>query len=96
MTYRGTFGKLRAFMELSFNRPGGHNYNFTPKSLSILYRNLGLKAVDTLITDTPAYRLTRSIPFRIILGIFYLFNSFSKKGKIICHVVKIEDMKNCP
>ena len=96
MTYRGTFGELKAFMERSFNRSDGHNFNFTPKSLSILYQNLKLRVVETIITDTPAYRLSRSIPFRIILGTFYFLNAISKKGKIICHVLKKGDTQNAP
>ena len=94
MTYRGTFGGLKAFMDRSFHRASGHNYNFTPNFLSMLYQKLGLKIVDTIITDTPAHRLTQNIPFRIILEVFYLLNRFSKKGKIICSVLTVEAGKN--
>jgi SAM-dependent methyltransferase len=90
ITYRGTFGRLKAFMERSFHRSGGHNFNFTPKSLDILYQTLGLKVLDTIIADIPSHRFTRNIPYRIVIDIFHLLNKLSKKGKSVCHALTIE------
>lgn len=87
MTYRLSFGQLKYFMEQSFHRYGGHNYNFTHSSLELQYKNAGVKILNTIITDTPSNRLTSNIPFRMILEVFYLFNYLFNKGKIICHIL---------
>ncbi|MDP3014602.1 MAG: methyltransferase domain-containing protein, partial [Candidatus Subteraquimicrobiales bacterium] len=88
MTYKLSFGRIKYFMEQGFNRINGHNYNFVHKSLELLYMKNGLKIADTVITDTPSNRLTKSIAFRAIIEMFYLLNSTFRKGKIICHVLK--------
>ncbi len=88
LTYRLSFGKYYSLMAQSFNRAGGHNFNFIPGSLEKLYEKLGFQIIETVITDTPSDRLTKSIIFKIILEIFYFANKVTNKGKIICHVLK--------
>lgn len=88
MIYRITFGKISWFMEKSFHRSGGHNFNFAAKSLDDLFRRNGLRVVKTIVTDTPAERFTSSGLFLIALRTFYFLNRMFGKGKIICYVVK--------
>jgi len=87
MSYRLSFGNLRFLMEQSFNRMSGHNYNFVFETLDFIYRQTEFKILDTIITDTPAERLTESITMRFLLNLFYVFNKIFKKGKIICHIL---------
>lgn len=86
--YRISFGRANGLFQTSFNRAGGHNYNFVPKTLEGIYRRNGLKIVRSVITDTPSEKLTKSVPFKMALDMFYLMNRMLGKGKIICHVLK--------
>jgi ubiquinone/menaquinone biosynthesis C-methylase UbiE len=89
VTYKMSFGKYYALMDQSFNRAGGHNYNFTPQSLEMLYGEAGLIILKTIITDTPAERLTQSSVFRAVLKTFYMANRISGYGKIVCHALAL-------
>ncbi|MCP4396869.1 MAG: class I SAM-dependent methyltransferase [bacterium] len=90
LTYRLSLGYVKLFMEKSFfSIPCSHNYNFTPYALKRLYERNGFQILQTIITDTPSFRLSKSLIFRGILETFYLANSISGKGKIICHVIKV-------
>ncbi|MDA8134966.1 MAG: class I SAM-dependent methyltransferase [Desulfobacteraceae bacterium] len=86
--YRVSFGKMNTLLMMSFNRGGGHNYNFVSKSLENLYCRNNLKIIKSIITDTASEKLTKSIPFKAVLELFYCANKFLGKGKIICHVLK--------
>ncbi|MBF0466917.1 MAG: class I SAM-dependent methyltransferase [Nitrospirae bacterium] len=88
ITYRLSGGRLKYFMHQSFNRDGGHNYNFVKKSLDLLYKKHCFDVLEVIITDTPSIRLTKSIFFKVILELFYKMNSIKGKGKIICYVSK--------
>lgn len=85
--YRLSFGKFNTLMRMSFNRAGGHNYNFVSKSLEQIYRKHGLRVIKSIITDTPSEKLTENFSFKVILEIFYAINRLFGKGKIICHVL---------
>ncbi len=85
--YRLSFGRIDALMQMSFNRAGGHNYNFVPGSLVRIWRKHGLRVVRSIITDTPSGKLTGNFCFKVILEIFYAMNRLLGKGKIICHVL---------
>ncbi len=87
-TYWLSGGLFVALIKKSFNRDGGHNYNFTPGTLDKLYKKLGFSIEKTIITDTPSKKLTNSIMFQLILNIFYFLNHLSGKGKIVCHIVR--------
>jgi len=86
--YRISFGKMSTLLMMSFNRDGGHNYNFVAKSLENLYRRHNLKIIKAIITDTASAKLTHNGPFKLILELFYCANKLLGKGKIICHVLK--------
>jgi 2-polyprenyl-3-methyl-5-hydroxy-6-metoxy-1,4-benzoquinol methylase len=86
--YRISFGKLNALIAMSFNRAGGHNYNFVGRSLEGLYRKNSLRIIKSVITDTPSEKLTDDLFFKGILELFYSANRLLGLGKIICHVLK--------
>ena len=86
--YRTSGGRIYSLMEQSFNRIGGHNYNFVAKSLEQVYHKTGFEIVETIVTDTPSYRISNNLVFRFVLEVFYLVNKAFGKGKIICHVLK--------
>lgn len=88
IVYRISFGKMNTLLKMSFNRDGGHNYNFVAKSLEDLYCRNKLKIIKSLITDTSSEKLTNNLPFKVILKLFYCANKLLGKGKIICHVLK--------
>lgn len=88
LTYVLSFGRVKTFIEQSFNRIYGHNYNFVDPTLRFVYERTGLEIVDSLITDTSSERLATSVLFKGALELFYLLNRLAGKGKIICHVVK--------
>ena len=90
--YRISFGRLSGLLQTSFNRAGGHNYNFVAKSLEQLYQKNNLKIIKSVITDTPSEKLTINLMFKIILELFYLANQLLGKGKIICHVLKKDEV----
>jgi 2-polyprenyl-3-methyl-5-hydroxy-6-metoxy-1,4-benzoquinol methylase len=90
--YRVSLGKLPVLAQKSFNREGGHNYNFVSKSLEFLYRKNKLKIIRSIKTDTPSKKLTNNVLFRGVLELFYLMNKLSGKGKIICHILKHDEV----
>jgi SAM-dependent methyltransferase len=85
--YRLSFGRVNTLMQMSFNRAGGHNFNFVSGSLEKIYHKHGLRIIKTVITDTASDKLTKSFCFKVILEIFYAINRLRGKGKIICHVL---------
>ncbi len=93
--YKISFGKMNSLLMASFNRRGGHNYNFVAGSLEDLYRRNELEIVKSLVTDTASGKLTNSLPFRVILELFYTANKLLGKGKIICHVLKKMNPDSC-
>lgn len=93
--YRMSFGKMNSLLMASFNRRGGHNYNFVAGSLEDLYRRNKLEIVKSLVTDTASGKLTNSLFFRVILELFYSANKLLGKGKIICHVLKKMNPDRC-
>ncbi|MBF0188343.1 MAG: class I SAM-dependent methyltransferase [Magnetococcales bacterium] len=86
--YRLSGGRITFFMEQSFNRIGGHNFNFKPETMDYIYDEMGFEIVESIITDTPAKRLTSNLPFRLILSTAFVANRLVGKGKIIAHVVR--------
>jgi len=85
--YKVSLGKMNTLLEMSFNRNGGHNYNFVAKSLGILYFRNNLKIIKSIVTDTASKKLTQNAPFKAVLELFYGANKAFGKGKIICHVL---------
>jgi 2-polyprenyl-3-methyl-5-hydroxy-6-metoxy-1,4-benzoquinol methylase len=86
--YKISFGKMNTLLMMSFNRAGGHNYNFVAKPLEYIYFKNNLKIIKSIVTDTASEKLTKNVPFKLILELFYCANKLFGKGKIICHVVK--------
>ena len=89
LTYQLSGGFVKTFIEHSFNRASGHNYNFVDSTLRLIYDRSGFEIIETVITDTSSERLATNMLFKGALEFFYLLNRLSGKGKIICHVVKI-------
>jgi 2-polyprenyl-3-methyl-5-hydroxy-6-metoxy-1,4-benzoquinol methylase len=88
--YHLSLGFSKSLMATSFNRAGGHNYNFVARSLEPVWRKHGLSVVDAAATDTPSEKLSDNILFRSLLNIFYAMNRLLRKGKIIYYVLKKE------
>jgi ubiquinone/menaquinone biosynthesis C-methylase UbiE len=90
LIYNLSSGLIKSPMNTSFNRSGGHNYNFVAKSLDRIWQKNGLCIISSGIADTPSEKLSDNLFFKLLLNLFYAMNRLLKKGKIIYYVVKKE------
>jgi len=90
LLYNLSLGLIKAPMSMSFNRAGGHNYNFVAKSLDRIWQKNGLRVISWGMTDTPSEKLSDSFFFKCLLKLFYAMNRLLGKGKIIYYVLKNE------
>jgi SAM-dependent methyltransferase len=87
LTYIITLGKMKHLLHESFNRDSGHNFNFVPSALEVLYKGFGFNILETFVADTPIRRLNGNFLFKLVLRQFYFLNFLLGKGKIVCHVL---------
>ncbi|MBF0212572.1 MAG: class I SAM-dependent methyltransferase [Magnetococcales bacterium] len=91
LSYRLTGGRVHQLIDQSFHYHGGHNFNFTTRTLDRIYAQGHFRLVARVITDTPADRFDLSAAMILLLKIFYLGNRLLGKGKIVADVIRLQD-----